>query len=117
MIYKQLNEQFSVSDQITVDDIAEIASHGADIVMCNRPDDEEPNQPKYADIKKAVEAHGMEAELLDFSSYHIDDVHRDMLMPFIKTGKKIHLYCRTGSRSTRLWRSTVHLTMSEPETV
>lgn len=116
MIYKQLNEQFSVSDQITIDDIAEIASHGIDIVMCNRPDDEESNQPKYADIMEAVEAHGMEAELLDFSSYHIDDSYRDKLIPFIRTGKKIHLYCRTGSRSTRLWRSTVHLTMSEPET-
>ena len=117
MIYKQLNEQFSVSDQITTDDIAEIASHNVELVICNRPDDEEPEQPKYADIKKAIESHGMKAELLDFSSYHIDETQRDKLIPFIHTGQKIHLYCRTGSRSTRLWRSTVHLTMSEPETV
>ena len=115
MIYKQLNEQFSVSDQITVNDIPEIIEHNVDLIICNRPDNEEPNQPTYSDIKKAANKLGIKTALLDFSSYHINNIERDKLIPFIETGKKIHLYCRTGSRSTRLWRAALCLTMSEPE--
>jgi len=115
LIYKKLNKQFSVSDQIDVDDIDELVAHGVQIIICNRPDNEEPNQPLFESIKKAAEAQSIETHLLDFSSYHIKDKHRDQLVPFINSNKKIHLYCRTGSRSTRLWRSVIHLSMNKPE--
>lgn len=115
MIYKQLNDQFSVSDQITVEDLAEIAQHDVQLLVCNRPDDEEPNQPKFADIQQAAQTLGIEATLLDFASYHIEDDNRDKLIELMEKGQKTHLYCRTGARSTRLWRSTVALTMSHPE--
>lgn len=101
----QLNEQVSVSDQITVDDIAELQEQGIELLICNRPDDEDVGQTPFADIKAAAEAAGINTGLLAFSSYQITDQDRDQLVELIKSHQKIHLYCRSGSRSRRLWRS------------
>ena len=101
----QLNNQVSVSDQLTVDDIAELKQLGIELLVCNRPDGEDVGQTPFADIKQAAEAAGMNTGLLAFSSYRITDQDRDQLIELIKTQQKIHLYCRSGSRSRRLWIS------------
>lgn len=101
----QLNNQVSVSDQITVDDIAELKNLGVELLVCNRPDDEDVGQTPFADIKMTAEAAGLKTALLAFSSYQITNQSRDQLVALINTHQKIHLYCRSGSRSRRLWRS------------
>lgn len=99
----QLNNQVTASAQITVDDIPAIIESGAEILVCNRPDDEDVGQTPYADIKAAAEAKGLETRLMAFSSYQITNDNRDRLVDLICTKKKIHLYCRSGSRCRRLW--------------
>lgn len=99
----QLNNQVSASAQITVDDIPAIIESGAELLVCNRPDDEDVGQTPYAQIKAAAELAGLETKLLAFSSYQISNEDRDRLVDLIRTKKKIHLYCRSGSRSRRLW--------------
>lgn len=101
----QLNKQVSVSDQIVVDDVSEIVANGVELLVCNRPDDEDEGQTPYADIKAEAERLGLEFSLMAFSSYQISDENRDRLIELIETGKRIHLYCRSGSRSRRLWIS------------
>lgn len=100
-----LNNQVSVSAQITVDDIPEIVASGAEMLVCNRPDDEDVGQTPYAEIAAAAQAQGLETALLAFSSYQIVDEDRDRLVDLICSKKKIHLYCRSGARSRRLWRT------------
>lgn len=99
----QLNKQVSVSDQMTVADVPEIVGNGVQLLVCNRPDDEDEGQTPYAEIKAAAEAAGLNTSLLAFSSYQISNDDRDRLIELIKTGQKIHLYCRSGSRSRFLW--------------
>ena len=100
----KLNNQVTASAQITVDDIPEIVASGTELLVCNRPDEEDVGQTPFEQIKQAAEAQGLETELLAFSSYQIANEDRDKLVALIETGKKIHLYCRSGSRSRRLWR-------------
>ena len=100
----KLNNQVTASAQITTEDIPEIIASGAEMLVCNRPDDEDVGQTPYAEIKAAAEEQGLETKLLAFSSYQIANEDRDRLVDLICTGKKIHLYCRSGSRSRRLWR-------------
>lgn len=100
----QLNEQVSVSAQITVDDIPEIVAQGVEMLVCNRPDEEDAGQTPYDEIRAAAQAQGLDTRLLAFSSYHISKPDRDALVELIKEGKKMHLYCRSGARSRRLWR-------------
>jgi uncharacterized protein (TIGR01244 family) len=99
----QLNNQVSVSDQITVDDIPEIVANGVELLVCNRPDNEDAGQTPFEEIKAAAEAQGLKTRLLAFSSYQIKNEDRDRLVELICTKQKIHLYCRSGSRSRRLW--------------
>lgn len=101
----QLNKQVSVSDQIVVGDVQEIADSGVELLVCNRPDDEDRGQTPYAKIQQEAERLGMEFNLMAFSSYQISDDNRDRLIELIESGKRIHLYCRSGSRSRRLWIS------------
>ena len=105
MNFIQLNKQVSVSGQITVDEIECLKDKGIELLVCNRTDGEDVGQTPYEDIKKAAEVVDLETDLLAFSSYQIENKDRDGLIKLIETGKKIHLYCRSGSRSRRLWRT------------
>ncbi|NND81664.1 MAG: hypothetical protein HKN50_04475 [Gammaproteobacteria bacterium] len=92
-----------MSDQITVEDIEALREQGIELLVCNRPDDEDAGQTPFQDIKTAAEAAGLETDLLAFSSYQICNSDRDKLIDIINRGKKTHLYCRSGARSRRLW--------------
>lgn len=99
----QLNKQVSVSDQMTIDDVAELVDNGVELLVCNRPDGEDEGQAPFAEIKAEAEKQGMNTQLLAFSSYQIKNEDRDRLIELINTKQKMHLYCRSGSRSRRLW--------------
>ncbi|MFT5612398.1 MAG: hypothetical protein ACI9WC_002999 [Arenicella sp.] len=101
----QLNKQVSVSDQMTVDDVAEVVANGVKLLVCNRPDDEDVGQTPYLEIQAEAERQGLNTHLLAFSSYQITNDNRDLLVELIATKQKIHLYCRSGSRSRRLWQT------------
>lgn len=105
MNFIQLNHQVSASGQLTVDDIPQLADKGIELLVCNRPDGEDEGQTPFVDIKTAAEAAGMNTALLAFSSYQITNADRDRLVELINTRQKIHLYCRSGARSRRLWRT------------
>ncbi len=105
MNFIQLNNQVSASGQITVDDIAFLKDAGIELLVCNRPDDEDVGQTPFAEIEQAAQEAGLKTDLLAFSSYQISNEDRDQLVKLIESGQKIHLYCRSGSRSRRLWRT------------
>lgn len=104
MHVEQITAQVSVSDQMDVSDVQALADMGVELVVCNRPDGEADEQTPYELIQKETERLGMEFILLAFSSYQITPENRDELVKLIETRKRIHLYCRSGSRSRRLWR-------------
>ena len=101
----QLNNQVSVSDQITVDDLPALKEYGIELLVCNRPDGEDEGQTPYEEIKAAADNMGFDTRLLAFSSYQITTDDRDRLIELLELDKKTHLYCRSGSRSRRLWRT------------
>jgi sulfide:quinone oxidoreductase len=101
----QLNKQVSVSGQMIVDDVAEVVANGVKLLVCNRPDDEDVGQIPYLEIQAEAERQGLNTRLLAFSSYQITNDNRDLLVELIATKQKIHLYCRSGSRSRRLWQT------------
>ncbi len=100
----EINPDFSVSEQITLDDIKHLKEAGVATLICNRPDGEEPNQLACCDIKTEAEKHGI-------SFYHIPvagrEIPQDALLEFIRTidqcASPVHAYCRTGTRSSIFW--------------
>ena len=115
MHIEQLTTQVSASDQITVGDVETIAKMGAEVLVCNRPDDEDEGQTPFDLIASEARKQGMQPILLAFSSYQITDSNRDELIELIETRKRIHLYCRSGSRCRRIWREANSVVGGEEE--
>ena len=57
---RQLDDRTLVSGQLTPDQIAELKEQGITLLVNNRPDNEDPDQPLSADLEAAAEAAGME---------------------------------------------------------
>lgn len=104
MNYIKLNSQVSASGQLSLDDISKLVDEKIELLICNRPDDEDEGQTPYDEIAKVAQVSGIETRLLAFSSYQIQNDDRDRLIEILKENKRTHLYCRSGARSKRLWR-------------
>ena len=103
-LIKQVTEEFSVSGQLSADDIEHMAARGIRSLMCNRPDGEANDQPNVTEIEMAAERHGMQLTYLPVVSGQItpDDIDK-FLSCYERLQKPVHAYCRTGTRSVTLW--------------
>jgi len=115
MHIEQLTTQVSASDQLQVDDLVEIAAMGTELLVCNRPDNEDEGQTPYAEIAEEAIKLGMKPILMPFSSYQITADNRDEFIKLIETRKRIHTYCRSGARCKRLWREANSLVGGEEQ--
>jgi len=115
MQIEQLTKQVSVSGQITVEDVQNFVDQGVQLLVCNRPDGEDEGQTEYKLIEAEAERLGLTFRLLAFSSYQIKPENRDEFIKLIQTRQRIHCYCRSGSRSKRLWREANFIIGGEPE--
>jgi len=115
MHIEHLTTQVSASDQLDITDVATIAEMGVEMLVCNRPDDEDEGQTPYDLIAEEATRLGMEPVLMPFSSYQITEPNRDELIKLIETRKRLHLYCRSGARCKRLWREANSVVGGEEE--
>ena len=118
MNQKQIDENFSISGQITLNEIKLLADTGVRVLVCNRPDNEETDQLSFLQIKT-------EAEKFGITSLHIPVVDRNIpeteLTDFCNLldneNRKIHAYCRTGARCSVFWALSYARTHSTQETL
>jgi sulfide:quinone oxidoreductase len=103
----KISDTLSVSGQVEVADLAELRNLGVTMLVCNRPDDESEGQVSVAEISVKASALGMEVINIPFRSGQATDAQVDDFVRVVRVakgeGKKIHAYCRTGSRSSCLW--------------
>lgn len=103
---KPLSPQVSVSGQITVSDLTEIAGQGVQLIICNRPDGEAAGQPSFEEIKHAAGELGLVAMSIPFTA---GKLHEETVARFneaLAGGLKTLAYCRTGNRSTQIWKAS-----------
>ena len=96
--------QFDACGQIRLADIDAIAGKGYRLIICNRPDGEEPGQPAFAEIAAAARAHGIDARYLPIAGP--GDIARQApaLSEIIRTEPgPVLAWCRSGARSTALY--------------
>jgi uncharacterized protein (TIGR01244 family) len=99
-----LSSSLSISDQITVDDVAALATQGVKTIICNRPDHEEPGQPENAALQKAASASGIAfiEQPVSFATLRASDGAAFALHVTNAEGK-VHAFCRSGRRCVALW--------------
>lgn len=99
-----LAEGFFVSPQIRPEDIADVKALGVTLIINNRPDREEPGQPKGADIEAAASAAGISYFAIPVAGMSIGSPELDAFDEAVAGNDGAVLaFCRSGTRSTVLW--------------
>ena len=102
---QNITPDFTVSAQISVDDIATIKAQGFKSLICNRPDGEEIGQPASGPILKAAEEAGLEIRNIPVvSGMMTRDNVDDMVAALDVLPKPVFAYCRSGARCGQLFQ-------------
>ena len=107
-MFQELEDGVAVSPQITADDVRAAASLGYGVIVCNRPDGEEPGQPSAAEIEAIAHEVGLSFLPLPFAANgpspdQIDAMAAALDAPGPDGQGKLLAYCRSGTRSATLW--------------
>lgn len=114
MNIKVLSDQVTVSGQLTVTDINQIAEQNIEVLVCNRPDGEEPGQPEYQSIADEFEKQGVQTVFLPFNPMSpMTEHHVQEFAKLIQSNQRIHAYCRSGARCTALFQASMQLIQSQ----
>jgi len=102
-MFRKINDNISVSPQISLDDIAAAKAEGVTLIVNNRPDGEDPSAPQSADIEAAARDAGMKYIAIPITHSGFSGPQVDAMIAALADGDKTLAYCRSGTRSTLLW--------------
>jgi len=100
MNIRQINEEYSVSGQITVEEVDEIKALGFKSIVCYRPDGEEMGQPEFAAVAKRAEELGLKIAHVPVGPMGVTpDAVAGMVDALDDFERPMLGYCRSGARS------------------
>ena len=104
MQIKQISQTYSVSPQITPDDLPEIAEKGFKTIICNRPDVEVDSEFSAYALRIATEAAGLKfvENPITHAGLSEDMVRLQRAEIDLSAGPTL-AYCASGTRSTIVW--------------
>lgn len=107
MDIRPLTDDYSVSPQILPEDIPAIAEAGFTLVICNRPDGENPPPLQAAAIGPALEAAGLAYVVNPVVGGALSmenvEAQRAAIDAELAKGGKVLAYCASGNRSSIVW--------------
>lgn len=109
MNLREINEEYAVSPQISLEDVEQLHALGYKSIVCHRPDQEDPGQPDFAEIAARATALGLEVAHIPISGPPTADAVRAMVDALDELPKPMLGYCRSGNRSTIIFQQTMHL--------
>ena len=101
--YIRVTPEFAVAGQLELADIARASSEGFVAIVVNRPDGEDPGQPREPEMKAAAEAAGMRFVSLPYQGQTPPGVVAETAALLDETKGPVLAYCRTGKRSIMAW--------------
>lgn len=110
MDIRRIDDDYSVTGQISVADLDEVKALGFKSIVCHRPDGEEDGQPLFADIAERAEQLGITIMHVPVGRYGVDaDAVAGMVDALDELQRPMLGYCRSGARSTAIYEKTHHL--------
>jgi TIGR01244 family protein len=110
MDIRPITDTYSVSGQITVEDLPAIKAAGFRSIVCHRPDGEQPDQPAFAAIAEKARELGLEIRHIPIGPNGVtEDAVRAMVDALEELEGPMLGYCRSGARSTNVFQQTAHL--------
>ncbi len=102
--FRRVTEDFWVAPQLAEEDFARIAALGIRTVINNRPDGEAPDQLPSAEAEAAARAAGLRYLSVPVPSGGVFPDQVAAMAEALATSEGPWLaYCRSGTRSCRLW--------------
>jgi uncharacterized protein (TIGR01244 family) len=98
-----LSETVFVAGQIQPPDVAELADCGVTIIVNNRPDGEEADQPSSAEIEAAARAAGIDYAHIPIAETFSAEKVAAMGDALAKAEGNVVIFCKSGTRSAYLW--------------
>lgn len=97
---RQLDERILVSSQIAPGEVAGLAEQGITVLINNRPDGEEPDQPRASDIEEAAFKVGIDYRFVPIIR-GIGPADVEEMQKALKAAEsgKLLAFCRSGTRS------------------
>jgi len=99
MDIKRFDEIFSVSEQVTADDLPALQAQGITALICNRTDGEASGQPVCKDLATMAAASGITMHYLPVVLDNINSLDVRNFAELLQQDGKIHAFCRSGARS------------------
>jgi uncharacterized protein (TIGR01244 family) len=100
----KLTDSVGVSAQIMPDDVAAIAAAGFKVLINNRPDGEESNQPTSDAIAAAAQSAGIEYHHMPVTAVSFPGPGFDAMSDLLDDPTRpVLAFCRTGTRCANLW--------------
>ena len=101
---RQLDDRILVSGQIRPEEVAGLAEHGVTMLVNNRPDGEEPDQPLASDIEAAAAAAGIAYRHVPILR-GIGPADVDAMQNALRESGdgQMLAFCRSGTRSSLAW--------------
>lgn len=99
-----VDDRLSVAGQPSEAEIAALGAGGAALLINNRPDDEEPDQPGTEAERAAAEAAGLAYLHLPVTGPGLNRADVDRFREAVLTAPgPVVAHCRSGTRSLTLW--------------
>ena len=101
---RQLDDRTLVSGQVRPEEVAGLAEQGVTMLINNRPDGEEADQPPAADIEDAAEAAGISYRHVPILR-GIGPADVEAMQEALRgaQGGRALAFCRSGNRSALTW--------------
>jgi uncharacterized protein (TIGR01244 family) len=97
---RQLDDKTLVSGQVAPHEVAALAQQGVTMLVNNRPDFEEPGQPRASEIEAAAEQAGIAYRFIPIIRGIGPADVESMQQALRETGNgKLLAFCRSGTRS------------------
>ncbi len=101
--FRRVTDQFSVSPQIAVGDVAQAAADGFVLIINNRPDGEDPAQPDGAEIEAAARAAGLDYVAIPVRGGPDAAQVLAQRQAVEAANGPVLAFCRSGTRSIVTW--------------
>ena len=103
MTLRKLDEDMFVAGQIRAEDIPVLKAGGIAMIVNNRPDGEEADQPPGAEIEAAARAAGIDYAHIPVETTFSGDKVAAMGDALANAKGNVVIFCRSGTRSAYLW--------------
>lgn len=102
--YKHLSPDLAVRPQVQLSEIGELAAQGFKGIINARPDNEEPGQPKSAELEAEAKRHGLAYTHIPVvpGQATADDGAR-FAEALRNCDGKVVSFCKSGARAAGLW--------------